>query len=66
VVARWDADEYEVMEHNLEGLMAGILNMSIEEVPRHYQCHTIGMSNSLSRFLSKVAREIVCYREWYP
>jgi hypothetical protein len=63
VVAGWDADDYEAMEQNLEGLTAGIPDMSIEEVPRRYQRHTVGVSGSLSRLLRRVARAIVCYHE---
>jgi hypothetical protein len=66
VVAGWDADDYEAMEQNLEGLTTDIPDMSIEEVPRRYQCHTVGVSGSLSRLLRRVARAVVCYRERHP
>jgi hypothetical protein len=66
VVAGWDADDYEAMEQNLEGLTTDIPDMSIEEVPRHYQCHTVGVSDSLSRLLRRVARAVVCYHERHP
>jgi hypothetical protein len=66
VVAGWDANDYEAMEHNLEGLTMDIPDMLIEEVLRRYQCHTVGMSNSLSRLLCQVAWAIVCYRERHP
>jgi hypothetical protein len=59
VVAGWNADDYEAMEQNLEGLMTGILDMLIEEVPRCYQCHTVGVSGSLSRLLRRVAWTVV-------
>jgi hypothetical protein len=66
VVAGWDADEYKEMEHNLEGLMVGIPEMSIEEVPRHFQHHIVGVSGSLSRLLHRVAWAIVFYHERHP
>jgi len=66
VVAWWDVDDYEAMEQNLEGLTASIPDMSIDEVPRRYQRRTVGVSGSLSRLLHRVARAVVCYREWYP
>ena len=66
MVARWDFDDYEAMEQNLEGLTTDIPDMSIEEVPRHYQCHIVGVSDSLSRLLRQVAWAVVCYRERHP
>jgi hypothetical protein len=47
VVAGWDADDYEAIEQNLEGLTAGIPDMSIGEVPRHFQRHTVGVAGPL-------------------
>jgi hypothetical protein len=65
-VARWDAEDYEAVEQNLEGLTADVPNIAIGEIPRHYQRHTMGMSESLSRLLRRVARAVVCYRERHP
>jgi hypothetical protein len=47
VVAGWDADDYEEIKQNLEGLTVGILDMSIGEVPRPFQCHTVGVVGPL-------------------
>ena len=47
-VARWDAEDYEAIEQNLEGLTADVPNIAIGEIPRHYQRHTVDMSESLS------------------
>ena len=66
MVVGWEADDYEAMEKNLEGLMADIPNMSIEEVSRHYQHHTIGVSGSLSQLLHWAGRVVVFYRERHP
>jgi hypothetical protein len=63
VVVGWDTNDYEAMEQTLEGLTAYIPNMSIEEVPRRYQRHTVGVSGSLSQLLHRVARAVVCYCE---
>jgi hypothetical protein len=52
-----------VVEQNLEGLTADIPDMTLEEVPRRDQRHTIGVSTTMSRFLFRVARAVVCYRE---
>jgi hypothetical protein len=54
-VARWDVEDYEAVEHNLEGLTADIPYISIGEIPRRYQHHTVGMFKSLSRLLRRVA-----------
>ena len=48
VAVGWDADEYEAIKQNLEGLTAGIPDMYIGEVSRRFQCHTVGVSGSLS------------------
>jgi hypothetical protein len=65
-VAGWDAEDYDVIEQNLEGLTTDIPDISIEEIPRRYQRHTVGVSGSLSRLLRRVARAVVCYRERHP
>jgi hypothetical protein len=66
LVARWDAEDYEAVEQNLEGLIADIPNMTIREIPQRYQCHTVGVSESIGRLLRRVARAVVCYRESHP
>jgi hypothetical protein len=65
-VARWDAEDYEAVEQNLEGLTADVPDIAIGEIPRRYQRHTVGVSESLSRLLRRVARAVVCYRERHP
>jgi hypothetical protein len=47
-VERWDAEDYEETEQNLEGLNADVLDITIGEILRCYQCHTMGVSESLS------------------
>jgi hypothetical protein len=65
-VARWDVKDYEVVEYNLEGLTTDVLDIAIGEILRHYQRHTMGVSESLSRLLRRVAQVVVCYREHHP
>jgi hypothetical protein len=65
-VARWDAEDYEVVEQNLEGLIADIPDMAIREIPRRYQRHTMGVSESINRMLRRVSRAVVCYHECHP
>ena len=57
------AEDYQVVEQTLEGLTADIPDMPLEEVPRRDQCHTVGVSGSMSRLLHRVARAVVCYHE---
>jgi hypothetical protein len=51
------------MEQNLEGLTIDIPDMTLEEVPRRDQCHTVGVSATMARLLRRVARAVVCYCE---
>lgn len=48
LVPRWDAEDYEVVEQNLEGLAADVPDIAIGDIPRRYQRHTMGVSESLS------------------
>jgi hypothetical protein len=66
VVAGWDTGDYEAIDQNLEGLTTDIPDISIDEILRCYQRHTVGVSGSISRLLRRVAWEIVCYREQHP
>jgi hypothetical protein len=54
-VARWDVEDYEAVEQNLEGLTADVLDIAIGEIQRHYQRHTVGVSKSINRLLCRVA-----------
>jgi hypothetical protein len=60
------AEDYQVVEQNLEGLTADIPDMTLEEVPQHDQRHTVGVSTAMSRLLCRVARAVVCYHEHHP
>jgi hypothetical protein len=62
-VARWDVKDYEAVEQNLEGLIANVPDIAIGEIVRRYQSHIVGVSESLSRLLHRVAREVVCYHD---
>jgi hypothetical protein len=66
VAAPQYAKDYQVVEQNLEGLTTDIPDMTLEKVPRHDQCHTVGVSSSMSRLIRRVSREVVCYRERHP
>jgi hypothetical protein len=65
-VARWNAEDYEAVEQNLEELTAEVPDIVIGEILRRYEHHTMGVSKSLSRLLRRVARAVVCYRECHP
>ena len=36
-------EERRYLEENLQELTVGILDLTTDEVPRHYQCHTAGV-----------------------
>ena len=59
-------EDYQVVEQNLEGLIANILDMTLEEVPRCDQRHTVGVSAAMGRLLRRVSRAVVCYCERHP
>ncbi len=58
-----EADGIRDIEANLATLTMNIPDTSMEEVPYHLQRHTMGVPESIGRFLRKVARAVVCYRE---
>jgi hypothetical protein len=58
--------DLEVIEKNLEGLTMNIHDVMVDELPRHYQCHTVGVSASIGRLLYKVAHAVVCYSKQHP
>jgi hypothetical protein len=55
-----------VVEQNLEGLTADIPDMTLEEVPRCDQRHTVGVSVVMSQLIHRVPRAVLCYREHHP
>jgi hypothetical protein len=54
------------VEQNLKGLMIDVPDMTLEEIPRRDQRHTVGVSASMGRLLRRVARKLVCYHEHHP
>jgi hypothetical protein len=56
----------EDIEKNLEGLTMNVLDAMMDEFPRHYQCHTEGVSSCIGQLLHKVARVVACYSEQHP
>ena len=66
MVVGWDSSDYEAVEQNLEGLTTDILDISINDILRHYQHHIVGVYGSLSQLIHRVAREVVYYREKHP
>jgi hypothetical protein len=58
--------DLEVIEKNLEGFTMNILDATVDELPRHYQSHTIGVSPSIGRLLRRVERAVFCYNENNP
>ena len=60
------AEDYQVVEQNLEGLTADIPDMPLGEVPQCYQRHTLEVSESIGRLLRRVSRVVMCYHECHP
>jgi hypothetical protein len=56
----------EAIEQNMEGLTMNFLDATIDEIPRHCQCHTVGVSTSIGRLLCRVAWAVACYSEQHP
>jgi hypothetical protein len=50
-------EDLEEIEQNLEGLTMNIPDITVDELPRCYQHHTVGVSTSIGRLLRRVARE---------
>ena len=65
-ISIWNAEEEEELkeiEYNLQRLTNGILDISIDDLRRHYQCHSAGVSGNFERLLRRVACVVVCYHK---
>jgi hypothetical protein len=49
------AKDLKDIEHNLEGLTMDIPDIIVDELPRCYQRHIVGVSTSIGRLLHRVA-----------
>ena len=49
------------VEEKLQCLTMGIPDVATDRVPRHYQWHTMGVSEWFSSLLHRVAQAIACY-----
>ena len=56
-------DELTELEENLDRMTLDILDATIDDLPRRFQKHIVGVSGRFSRFLRRVARAIMCYHE---
>ena len=56
-------EELRDLKENLQHLTVGIPDMTTDDIPRHYQCHTTCVSGWFSRLLRRVAQAIACYHE---
>ena len=68
VVVGWGVEtkDLEEIEQNLEGLTMDIPDITVDDLPWHYQHHTIGFLTSIGRLLHRVAWAGVCYHEKHP
>jgi len=58
--------DYVTIEQNLEGLTTNIPYASIDDILRHYQRHTMGVSASIGQLIRRVARIVTCYSKKHP
>jgi hypothetical protein len=58
--------DLEAIEQNLEGLTMHVLDATVDELPRHYQRRTVGVSTSIGRLLHRLARAVSCYNKKHP
>jgi hypothetical protein len=65
-VAGVAAADIEAIEQNLEGLTMHVPDATMDDIPRYYQRHTMGVSASIGRILHRVARALACYIEKHP
>ena len=62
MVYRSEAEQELVdVEENVQHLTVGIPDVATYKVPRHYQCHIMGISEWFVRLLHRVAHAIACY-----
>jgi hypothetical protein len=54
-VARLASTNLDVIEQNLEGLTMDVPYAMVDGLPRHYQCHIVGVSAYIVRLLCRVA-----------
>ena len=57
--------ELDEMEENLQCLTMGIQDISIDDLPRHYQCKNTRVSGHFGRLVHRVARAVMCFHENY-
>ena len=51
------------LEENLQRLTVGISDVTIDDLPRHYQRHTVGVFGRFFKILHRVAQAIIFYHE---
>ena len=56
-------DELMELEENLDRVTLDILDAAIDDLPRRFQRHTMGVLGRFSRLLRRVPRAIMCYHE---
>ena len=56
-------EDLQEMEYNLQRLIVGVPEISIDELPRRYQSHTVGVLVCFGRILCRVTHVVICYHE---
>ena len=59
-----EGGEGEELIQNLEGIAYGIPDYArLDDVPRAYQRHTVGVPSCIHRLLRRLVRAVTCYHE---
>ena len=56
-------EDLEDSEEKIQCLTMGIPDISIDDLPRWYQHHTVRVLSYFERILHRVARAMMCYHE---
>ena len=51
------------IENNLSRLTLDVLDSTMDDLPRRYQRHTMGVSEYFKHFLCRLERGVMCYHE---
>ena len=58
-----EEEEIQEIEDNLYRLTEGVPNISVNDLPKNYQCHNTGVLGIFGRLLHRFVHSIICYHE---
>ena len=56
-------EELQKIVENLQRMTVGAPYISVDDLPRCYQHHTVGVSGHLGRLLYRLAHAVTCFHE---